>query len=136
MSYLLDTHVISELRKAEHCDPGVAEWFGDVASDDPFLSVLTIGELRRGIASLARRDRQGAATLNRLLHKLVEGFGSRIVSIDRTVAEEWGRMNVPRTLPAIDSLLAATAKVHGLTLITRNTKHVAGTGVAGVNPFA
>lgn len=136
MSYLLDTNVISELRKAGHCDPVFAEWFGDVASDDLFLSVLTIGELRRGIDSLARRDRQGAATLNRLLHKLVEGFGSRIVSIDRTVAEEWGRMNVPRTLPAIDSLLAATAKVHGLTLITRNTKHVAGTGVAGVNPFA
>lgn len=136
MSYLVDTSVISELRKAEHCDRRVAAWFGNIASEDLFLSVLTIGELRRGIDSLARRDRQGAAPLNRWLHKVVEGFGRRIVPIDRAVAEEWGRINVPRTLPAIDGLLAATANVHGLTLVTRNTRHVAGTGVACINPFA
>lgn len=136
MSYLLDTNVISELRKGERCDPKLAEWFGDLVSEDLFLSVLTIGELRKGIDSLARHDSHGASILNRWLQTVVEGFGNRIVSIDRTVAEEWGSMNVPSTLPAVDGLLAATAKVHGLVLVTRNTKHVARTGVSCLNPFS
>jgi hypothetical protein len=67
---------------------------------------------------------------------LVEGFSDRILVVDRTVAEEWGRMNVPDPVPVIDGLLAATAKVHGLSLVTRNTKHVSRTGVTCVNPFA
>ena len=135
MSYLLDTNVVSELRKRNRCDAGVAEWFRDVAADDLFLSVLTIGELRHGVDSLARRDRGRAARLNQWLHDVIDGFGERILLIDRPVAEEWGRLNVPTTLPAVDGLLAATAKIHHLTLVTRNTKHVERTGVQLLNPF-
>ena len=136
MSYLLDTNVISELRKGQRGDPGLAAWFGDLVSDDLFLSVLTIGELRKGIDGLARHDSRSASILNRWLEMVVEGFGSRILAIDGRIAEEWGRMNVPTTLPAVDGLLAATARVHGLTLVTRNTKHVSRTGVTCLNPFA
>lgn len=111
-------------------------WFADAADDELFLSVLTAGELRRSIDSIQRRDREAAAALNRWLHGLVDSFGDRLLPIDHAVAVEWGRMNVARSLPVIDSLIAATAKVHGLTFITRNTKDMAATGVACVNPFA
>jgi predicted nucleic acid-binding protein len=98
--------------------------------------VVTIGEIRRGIDSVLRRDAVSAAALNRWLRDLVEGFDERILPVDRAIAEEWGRLNVPDPLPVIDGLLAATAKVRALTLVTRNTRHVAGTGVSYINPFA
>jgi hypothetical protein len=135
VSYLVDTNIISELRKAGRCDRRVAQWFGEVADDEVFLSVLTVGELRKGIDSVQRRDSRSAAALNKWLRGLVESFDDRILPVSRAVAEEWGRMNVPDPLPVIDGLLAATAKVHGLALVTRNTKHVARTGVSFVNPF-
>jgi predicted nucleic acid-binding protein len=135
VSYLLDTNVISELRKGDRANAGVVTWFADVTEDEIYLSVLTAGELRRGVDSIQRRDRESAAALNRWLRGLVEAFGDRLLAIDHAVAEEWGRMNVARSLPAIDSLLAATAKVHGLTFVTRNTKDVARTGVHCINPF-
>ncbi len=97
--------------------------------------MLTVGEIRRGIDGILRRDAATAAGLNRWLRGLVEQFSDRILVVDRTVAEEWGRMNVPDPVPVIDGLLAATAKVHGLSLVTRNTKHVSRTGVTCVNPF-
>jgi predicted nucleic acid-binding protein len=136
VSYLVDTNVISELRKRERCDHLVAEWFAGLAEDEIFLSVLTIGELRKGVDSIQRRDSRSAAALNRWLRGLVESFGDRILAIDRAVAEEWGRMNVPNPLPVVDGLLAATAKVHGLTVATRNVRHIARAGVASVNPFS
>lgn len=135
MSYLIDTNVVSELRKGSRCHPSVARWFADVADDDLFLSVLTIGELRRGLDGLQRRDSVSAAALNRWLRTLIESFEDRILAVDRPVAEEWGRLNVPTPLPVVDGLLAATAKTHGLSLVTRNTKHVSATGVSCVNPF-
>ena len=136
MSYLLDTNVVSELRKGARTNRGVARWFAEVSDEELYLSVLTAGELRRGIDSIQRRDREAAAALNRWLHGLVDSFGDRLLPINHAVAVEWGRMNVARSLPVIDSLLAATAQVHGLTFITRNTKDIAATGVACVNPFA
>ena len=135
MSYLLDTNVISELRKGQRADRRLAGWFADLSDEDIFLSVLTVGELRRGVDNIQRRDRESASALNRWLRGLVESFRDRILVIDRAVAEEWGRMNVPNPLPVVDGLLAATAKVHGLTFVTRNTKHVARTGVSCLNPF-
>jgi toxin FitB len=135
VSYLLDTNVVSELRKGDRANRGVVRWFGDVADEELYLSVLTAGELRRGIDSVQRRDREAAAALNRWLHGLLESFADRLLPINHAIAVEWGRMNVARSLPVIDSLLAATAKVHGLTFITRNTQDVAATGVACVNPF-
>ena len=104
--------------------------------DEIFLSVLTIGEIRRGIDGILRRDAVSAAALTTWLRDLVEGFDERILPVDRAIAEEWGRMNVPNPLLVIDGLLAATAKVRALTLVTRNTKHVARTGVTCLDPFA
>jgi toxin FitB len=135
VSYLLDSNIVSELRKRERADARVRQWFAGVDDSELFLSVLTVGELRRGIESIHRRDRTRALVLNRWFHALVTQYEARILLVDQKVAEEWGRMNALATLPAIDSLLAATAHVHGLTFVTRNTKDVARTGVPCLNPF-
>jgi predicted nucleic acid-binding protein len=127
--------VISELRKGKRCDPGVAAWFAGVPSEDVHLSVLTVGELRKGIESIRRRDLSAAEVLEAWLDELVEIHADRILSIDQEIADQWGRLNVPDPLPVVDGLLAATAKVHGLTLVTRNLKDVERTGVDCVDPF-
>jgi toxin FitB len=136
LSYLVDTNVVSELRKGGRCDPGVASWFAGVSSADIYLSVLTVGEIRKGIENLRRRDEQRAEALNIWLGDLVEVHSDRILPINEVIAEQWGRFNVPYSLPVIDSLLAATASVHGLTLVTRNLKDVERTGVDCLNPFS
>ena len=136
MSFLLDTDVISELRKRNRIDQGVERWFSDVDDGEVFLSVLTVGEIRRGIESIRRRDRDRALALSRWLHGLVTQFESRLLPVDRNVAEEWGRMNATATLPVVDGLLAATARVHSLTLVIRNTRDVSRTGVPCFNPFS
>ncbi len=136
MSFLIDTDVISELRKRDRVDEGVEQWFSDVDDAEVFLSVLTVGEIRRGIESIRRRDRDRALALSRWLHALVTQFESRLLPVDRNVAEEWGRLNAAATLPVIDGLLAATARVHSLTLVTRNTRDVSRTGVQCFNPFS
>lgn len=136
MSYLLDTNVISELRKGERADANVTAWFASVADEKVFLSVLTIGEIRRGIESVRRRDPASAAALDRWLALLSEAHGDRILTIDRAIAEEWGRMNVPDPLPVVDGLLAATARVWDLTLVTRNIADVKDIGVELFDPFA
>jgi len=135
VSYLLDSNVVSELRKRERADAGVRQWFAGVDDTELFLSVLTVGEIRRGIDSIHRRDRTRALSLNRWFRALVTEYEGRLLPVDQKVAEEWGRMNAVRTLPAVDSLLAATAHVHGLTFVTRNTRDVAQTGVPCLNPF-
>ena len=105
------------------------------ADEEIFLSVLTIGEIRRGIESVRRRDPDSAAALDRWLTRLSEAHGDRILPIDRAIAEEWGRMNVPDPLPVVDGLLAATARVLGLTLVTRNVADVEASGVELFDPF-
>jgi predicted nucleic acid-binding protein len=130
VSYLLDSNIVSELRKRERANAGVRGWFAGLDDTELFLSVLTVGEIRRGIESIQRRDRARALALNRWFHALVTQYEPRILVVDQRVAEEWGRMNALATL-----LLAATAHVHGLTFITRNTKDVARTGVPFFNPF-
>jgi predicted nucleic acid-binding protein len=136
LSYLLDTTVISELRKGGHADSNVTAWFTGVPDEEIFLSVLTIGEIRRGIKNVRRRDPDSVAALDRWLVVLSEAHADRIVQIDRAIAEEWGRMSLPDPLPVIDGLLAATARVLGLALVTRNIADVKGTGVELLNPFA
>jgi predicted nucleic acid-binding protein len=136
VSFLVDSNVLSELRKRERANARVREWFTSVTDNELFLSVLTIGEIRRGIDSIQRRDQARALALNRWFHALVTQHQDRILVVDREVAEAWGRMNVAATLPVIDSLLAATAQVHGLTVATRNTKDLSRTGVPCLNPFA
>ena len=135
MSHLLDTNVISELRKGERADSSVFAWFAGLNDEEIFLSVLTIGEIRRGVEGVRRRDPDSAAALDSWLARLSQAHRERILPIDRAIAEEWGRMNVPDPLPVVDGLLAATAKVLDLTLVTRNVADVEGTGVELLNPF-
>jgi toxin FitB len=135
VNYLIDTNVISELRKGDRADPNVSSWFAGVADDEIFLSALTLGEIRRGIESIRRRDPKSAAALESWLGRVADQHKDRVLAVDRSIAEEWGRMNVPDPLPVTDGLLAATARVLGLTLATRNTMDVERTGVDCINPF-
>lgn len=134
MSWLLDTNVVSEIRKGARADRGVAQWLAG-RHDEAWLSALTIGEIRRRIELKRRKDEHTARQLELWLHGLLGGFASRILPVDHRVAEVWGRLNVPDPRPTVDTLLAATAIVHGLTLVTRNVCDVAGTGVKVLNPF-
>jgi predicted nucleic acid-binding protein len=136
LSYLLDTNVISELRKGEGADTNVRVWFDGIDDEEIYLSVLTLGEIRRGIESVRRRDSDSAAVLDSWLARLDEAHGDRILAVDRAVAEEWGRMNVPDPRPVVDGLLAATARVAGLTFVTRNVADVKGSGVDLLDPFS
>lgn len=135
MSYLIDTNIISEVRKGERCHPNVAAWYGSIDDADLYLSVLVLGEVRRGIERVRIKDPTQAEALERWLSLVREAFVGRILPIDTVVAEEWGRMSAVRPVPSVDGFLAATAKVHGMTLATRNTADVAGLGARVVNPF-
>jgi predicted nucleic acid-binding protein len=132
---LIDTNILAELRKGTRANARVRAWFEALDADDIALSVVTIGEIRRGIESIRRRDVPTARLLDRWLRRLLRDHADRILDIDRRVAEEWGRLNVPDPVPVVDGLLAATARVHDLTLATRNVKDVVRTGIAVINPF-
>lgn len=135
MSYLIDTNVVSEVRKGGRCHPHVSAWWHGVAADDLFLSALSVGEIRKGIEQVRPRRPQMAADLERWLEQTVAGFAGRILAVTTDIAEEWGRMSAVRTVAAPDALLAATAIVHGLTLVTRNEADVADLGADILNPF-
>ena len=135
MSLLLDTNVISELRKGPRANPSVALWFEGVPEDEIHLSVLVVGELRRGIERVRARDPRQAGALETWLRQVLRSHGERILPVDARVAEEWGRLTAMRSGSMIDTLMAATAQVSGLTLVTRNVKDVAWTGVSYLNPF-
>lgn len=135
MSWLLDTNVLSELRKGARCDPHVARWARSVIHDEVYTSVLVVGELRRGIESIRKKDGASAIAIERWLRRIVADYGDRVLPIGERIAEEWGRMSALRTLPVVDGLLAATAQVHGLVLVTRNVKDIRATGVAHLDPF-
>ena len=132
--YLLDTNIFSELRKPIP-DEGVRKWFEAVESDHLFLSVLVLGELRHGLALKRRKDTSAAAKLAAWIDQLETLYRARILRIDRRVARRWAELGVPDPVPPIDGLLAATALLHDLTLVTRNTRDVARTGARVLNPF-
>jgi toxin FitB len=135
VSWLLDTDVVSEVRKPAG-DARVKAWFASVDGRELHVSVLLVGEVRQGIERLRQRDPAAARVYDEWLGRLRQDFADRIIPISVAIAEEWGRLNAPQPLPAIDGLLAATAIVSGLTLVTRNARDVARTGVALLNPFA
>ena len=122
MSYLIDTNVLSELRKRQP-DAQVVRWMAERPATTLYLSVLTLGELRKGVEGLMQEARK-RRLLDWLEVELPAYFAGRIVSVDAAVADRWGRLlsQARRPLPAIDSLLAAMALAHGLTLVTRNLK--------------
>jgi toxin FitB len=134
MTYVLDTNVISELRQREP-DPNVAAWYDTVTSAEIYISALTIGEIRLGIERLRRKDTAQADRLEQWLQGLRAVYRDHIVDIDIDVAEEWGRLNIPDPLPVIDGLIAASAKIRGWTLVTRNTADLARCAVTLLNPF-
>ncbi|HUG63449.1 MAG TPA: type II toxin-antitoxin system VapC family toxin [Methylomirabilota bacterium] len=136
MSYLIDTNVISELRKKHRCDPAVRTWWSGVRENDLYLSPLVLGEIRKGVELARNRDPEKAVALEAWLARVSEAFADRMLPIDAAVADEWGRINAIRPLPVIDALLAATAKVNGLTLVTRKGDDVAGLGASILNPFS
>ena len=135
MRYLVDTNVISEIGKGRRCNRDVAVWYRSVAQDDLCLSVLVIGELRAGIERLRRRDPGRATRLDRSLVLIADMFADRIIRIDRRVAESWGRLNAERRVASVDGLIAATAIVHALTVVTRNVRDFTAADVQVLNPF-
>lgn len=133
--YLIDTNIISEVRKGRRCDPRVAAWYRGVRDDELYLSVLVVGEIRQGIERLRPRDSRRALALEQWLEELLKSFGERVLPVDQKIAQTWGRLNASDTLPAVDSLLAATAEAHGLALVTRNVRDLERSGVRCINPF-
>ena len=137
-SYLLDTNVVSELRKGSRADARVIAWLQRRDRRELFLSAITLAELRRGIALIARRDSAQGDNLRVWCDRLQRDFGrtGRLLPIRAAEAAAWGELMALRPLPVLDGFLAATAQVHSLTLATRNESDFAGLPVQVENPFA
>jgi predicted nucleic acid-binding protein len=133
--FLLDTNVASEIRKLRRSDPGVLIWLESVDAAELFLSVLVVGEIRKGIELARPNDPVKARALERWLTELERSFGDRVLPVTTAVADRWGRLCALRPTSTTDGLLAATALVHDLTLVTRNLADVAHTGARLLNPF-
>ena len=134
--YLLDTNILSELRKGQRCDANVRRWAeGELIGSKGYVSVMALGEIRNGIDRLIGRDPETAHRLEVWLGTVYEQFQDGILPVTLEIAEEWGRLNAIRPLPTADSLMAATANVHRLILVTRNTQDLADAHVKLLNPF-
>jgi len=135
VSYLLDTNVLSETRKSRSA-PGVAEWIAAAPADRLYVSVLTLGEIEQGITRIRNKgDQQQAAALERWLREVEAGFAERIIPVTLRIASEWGRQRLEQPIPVVDALIAATARVHGWIVVTRNAKDFERAGVRVHNPF-
>jgi toxin FitB len=132
--YLLDTNVISETRKSRP-DAGVVAFLSAVGSDELFLSVLTLGELRKGVALKRRTDPVASSGLAMWVEGIVTDFADRILPIDSAIALRWGELSAGRSLPVIDMLIAATALSRSFMLVTRNTKDFQSSGVLLLDPW-
>lgn len=136
--YLVDTNVVSEIRKEERANKGVRDFFRQAVKEEAglYMSVVTAGELRRGVELIRHRgDHPQAAALETWLTSLLEEFAHNILPIDDDAGQLWGRLRVPHPEHALDKLIAATALIHDLTVVTRNVNDFAQTGVKLVNPF-
>ena len=136
MIFLLDTNVISEIRKRDRAHPNVSLWVHRTPVREIGTSVVVLAEIRRGIELKRRNDVEQAEGLDRWFWRMRTRLGDRVLPVDEPIAEAWARLSVPDPLPLIDGLLAATAKVRGLTLVTRNSADVMRTGVSILDPFS
>ena len=132
--YLLDTNVISETRRSR-ADSGVIAFLSAADAAGLFLSVLTLGELRKGVAAKRRSDPVAADQLGAWVDGIEMNFADRVLPVDTATARHWGERSAEQSLPVIDTLIAATAISHGLTLVTRNTRDVETTGAPLLNPW-
>ncbi len=135
MNWLLDTNVISEIRKGKRCNRYVARWYERISDESLYLSVLVLGEIRKGVEKIRGGDPAQALAIENWLRAVDKAFSGRILAVDRLVADEWGRLDAGRPLPVIDGLLAATARIHRMTLVTRYTANIAGLDISLLNPF-
>jgi predicted nucleic acid-binding protein len=136
--YLIDTNVISELRKKSKANPGVKQFFkrSDVQEASLFISVITVGELRRGVELIRHRgDQAQALELEAWLQNVIAEYSECILDFTESESQVWGRLRVPHHENAIDKQIAATALTYGLTLVTRNVQDFAGSGIPMINPF-
>jgi len=134
--YLVDTNVLSELRRGRRADPRVTAWVSAVHSSDLFISVVTILEVERGILLVERRDeKQGALLRAWLSERVMPEFKERILPVDTAVAQQCAALQVPDPRPHLDALIAATARVHRLKLVTRNVADFADAGIEVVDPW-
>jgi toxin FitB len=134
--FLIDTNVISELRLGQRINPGVTNFFDNVDPNVVFLSVITMGELRRGAQIIRhRRDIEQADRLERWVSDIAVSYAGKTLPVDDRIADLWGRLRVPHPENEIDKLIAATAMIYGLVVVTRNVADFARTGVAYRNPF-
>lgn len=136
MRFLVDTNIVSELRKRDRAHPALARWAAATPAEDIATSVLVLAEIRRGIELKRRSDPDQARSLDRWFTQMRTRLGDRVLPVDEPVAEAWALLGIPNPMPLIDGLLAATAKVHGLTLVTRNVAEFAGPGISVLDPFA
>lgn len=135
MTYLLDTNVLSETRKPQPA-AGVVGWIAATPPGLLHVSVLTMGEIEQAITRIrGRGDQDKASALERWLRDLESGFGDRVLPVTLPVTAAWGRQQYAQHLPVIDALIAATARVHGMTVVTRNVKGFELAGVPVLNPY-
>jgi len=132
--YLLDTNVVSETRR-NRPDPGVLDFLSAADSAGLFLSVLTLGELHKGIETRRRSDPLSAERIEYWVNGVVTLFADRILPIDSEIGRKWGELSAGRSLPVIETLIAATAIIRGLTLVTHNARDVEATGVTLLDPW-
>jgi toxin FitB len=136
--YLIDTNVVSEARKRDKANPGVARFFDKARTSEEtvYVSVITIGEIRRGIELIRHRgDARQARQLETWLGLILREYEEHILDFTYDEAQVWGRLRVPHPENAIDKQIAATALTHDLTLVTRNTNHFEGLTIRVLNPF-
>lgn len=135
MGFLIDTNILAELRKGARSAPRVRTWYDGISASDIYVSVIVLGEIRRGAELLRRRDPAAAASLHFWLSSLRVSLGERLLPISDEIADHWGQLGIPDALPVADGLIAATALIHDLVLVTRNTRDVERSGVRLLNPF-
>lgn len=135
MSFLIDTDIISEVRKGARCDRHVAAWYASIADSDLYLSVLVLGEIRKAVEAARSTDPARAEAMATWLEQVHRAFEGRILPVDYAVAMEWGRISALKALPVVLGLLAATAKANGMTLVTSHDEEVKALGVKTFNPF-